>query len=88
MNTLNEREASVLDFERSWWLRCIGRSKADAIRADLGLSTSRYYALLRTLTDTPRARDFDPLLAARLHRRALQHRRAPYFSEPSRQGQH
>jgi hypothetical protein len=63
---LSERDARILAFERTWW-RHVG-AKEDAIRAEFGLSTARYYQLLNALIDTPAAVRHDPMLVGRLQR--------------------
>ena len=71
---LSARERAVLDFEGSWWLA--GGSKAGAIEERLGMSASRYYALLALLVDSPDAMAHDPLVVRRLRRTRDQRRAA------------
>ncbi|HET9060969.1 MAG TPA: DUF3263 domain-containing protein [Acidimicrobiales bacterium] len=63
---LCERDRTVLDIERSWWLD--GRSKTDVVRARLGLSLSRYNQLLGEVAATPEALDYDALVVLRVRR--------------------
>lgn len=70
---LSERARTVLDFERQAWKR--SGPKEAAIRADLGLSSTRYYQLLGELIDTPDAYEYDPLLVLRLRQRRDERRR-------------
>ena len=73
---LTARERAILDFERSWW-RLPG-PKGDAIRAHLGLSSTRYYRLLAELIDQPAAMLYDPLTVKRLRRYRDSRRRARF----------
>ncbi|WP_296665525.1 DUF3263 domain-containing protein [Demequina sp.] len=66
MSSLDERDASVLSFERQWW-RYAG-AKEDAIRDLFGLSATQYYQVLNALIDTPEALEHDPMLVKRLRR--------------------
>lgn len=63
---LPERDRLILDFERRSW-RSPG-AKEEAIRAEFGLSTARYYQLLNAVIDTPAAVIHDPMLVGRLQR--------------------
>lgn len=63
---LGDRDLELLEFERRWPER-VG-SKEAAIRAELGLSSARYYQLLYTLIERPSALRHDPLLVRRLQR--------------------
>lgn len=65
-SSLGERESRILAFERQWW-RHAG-AKEEAIRAEFGLSTARYYQLLNALLDSPDAIVADPMLVKRLRR--------------------
>lgn len=69
---LSERDRTVLDVERSWWLD--GRSKTDVVRARLGVSLSRYNQLLTDIVSRPEALEFDALVVLRA-RRARERRR-------------
>jgi len=71
---LSPRDRSILDLERWWWTR--SGPKEAAIRADTGLSSTRYYELLRGLVDDPDAYDHDPLTVRRLRRERDRRRRA------------
>ena len=64
---LSARDRAILDLERSWWTRA--GTKEAAIRERIGISSARYYALLRGLIDTPAAYEHDPLTVKRLRRR-------------------
>ena len=75
---LGERERSILDFERSWWQT--PGPKERAIRAQFGLSTTRYYQLLNDLLDDDLALQYDPLVVRRLRRLRDRRRRARYES--------
>ena len=77
---LGERERSILDFERSWWQT--PGPKERAIRAQFGLSTTRYYQLLNDLLDDDRALQYDPLVVRRLRRLRDRRRRARYEGGP------
>lgn len=71
---LSERDAAVLDFEKSWWMS--RSSKEQEIRERFGLSTARYYQILNCLIDEPAALRHDPLLVKRLRRLREQRHRA------------
>jgi hypothetical protein len=73
---LTDREKAILDFERTWWQR--EGAKEAAIRAELGISGTRYYELLQRLCDSPAARAYDPLVIHRLRRLRDRRRRARY----------
>lgn len=64
----SQRDQSVLDFERSWWL--IPGPKDRAIREHLGMSATQYYRTLKRLADDPAAVQYDPLTVRRLQRSA------------------
>jgi len=70
---LTRRDRAILDFERGWWTR--PGPKEAAIRAELGVSGTRYYEILRGLADDPDAYDYDPLTVARLRRERERRRR-------------
>ncbi|MBE6476741.1 MAG: DUF3263 domain-containing protein [Propionibacteriaceae bacterium] len=70
---LSERDAAILDFEKSWWTARV--SKEQEIRDRFGLSSARYYQILNALIDRPEALEHDPLLVKRLRRlREQRHR--------------
>lgn len=71
--TLSEREAAILDFEKSWWQA--RASKEVEIRERFDMSASRYYQLLNSLIDRPEALAHDPLLVKRLRRLREQRQR-------------
>jgi hypothetical protein len=77
---LSDRDKAILDFERSWWTE--PGPKDAVIRARLGLSPTRYYALLAVLMSSPDAVAYDPLLVRRL-RRSRQRRRRARLEGPS-----
>lgn len=72
--SLSPRERAILDLERWWWTRT--GPKEAAIRADTGLSSTRYYDILRTLVDDRDAYEYDPLTVMRLRRERDRRRRA------------
>lgn len=80
---LDDRDRAILDFERSWWAQ--PGSKSDAIRAQLGLSPTRYYQLLSGLVASPDAHGYDPLLVRRLRRLQARRRRARIEGRPAAQ---
>lgn len=84
---LSRQEREVLEFERDWWQQRAGTTKADAIRAQLGLSATRYYAVLAGLLDSPAAQAHDPLLVRRLRRRRSETRRTHFTGEAPRRRQ-
>ncbi len=63
---LDERERSILDFERQWWKHA--GAKEDAIRSEFSLSAARYYQVLGALIDRREALVYDPMLVKRLQR--------------------
>lgn len=73
---LAERERSILEIERSWWLT--HRSKEEAIRVELGIAPSTYYRLLHDLIDRDDALAYDPLVVLRARRARSARRRARY----------
>lgn len=64
---LSERDQAILEFERASFK--ISGPKEAAIRAELELSSTRYYQLLAELIDDPHAYAYDPLLVRRLRQR-------------------
>ena len=79
--SLTTRERAILDFERTWWSEA--RSKEQGIRAQLGLSPTRYYALLADLLESADAMAYDPLVVRRLRRDREQRRRARWEGRPA-----
>ncbi len=71
---LNDRQRRVLEFEHHWW-RYAG-AKETAIRAEFGISATRYYQILNALIDSPAALAADPMLVRRLRRLRATRRRA------------
>jgi len=65
-STLSDFDQRILVFERQWWKHA--GAKEDAIRAEFGLSTARYYQVLNAVLDLPGALVFDPMLVKRLQR--------------------
>jgi hypothetical protein len=63
---LDERGQRILAFERQWWRQ--SGAKEQAIRDTFGLSATRYYQLLNTLLDDPRALEHDSVVVNRLRR--------------------
>lgn len=70
---LSDRDRAILDFERSSWQR--SGPKEAYIRAQLGMSSTRYYQVLSDIVDTPAAYEYDPLLVLRLRQRREDRRR-------------
>ncbi|WP_035846425.1 DUF3263 domain-containing protein [Kitasatospora azatica] len=66
MNELTERELAVLALEARPW-RTQG-AKEQAVREELGISSTRYYQLLNGLLDRPEALAKNPVLVNRLRR--------------------
>lgn len=60
------RRAEVLAFERDWTGPTA--TKESAIRSQLGLSSARYYQVLRAAIRDPQALRDDPMLVRRLQR--------------------
>ena len=84
---LSRQERDVLEFERGWWQQRGAATKANAIRAQLGLSATRYYAVLAGLLDSPAARAHDPLVVGRLRRKRSEERRHRVTGEVPRRSQ-
>lgn len=63
---LSVRERAVLDFEGSWWL--FPQPKDRAIAEYVGMSSTRYYQVLRRLVDAQPACDYAPLTVHRMRR--------------------
>ncbi|WIY82864.1 DUF3263 domain-containing protein [Propionimicrobium sp. PCR01-08-3] len=70
---LTEREAAILDFEKSWWQA--KAPKETEIRERFNLSAARYYQIINSLIDRPAALEYDPLLVKRLRRLREQRQR-------------
>lgn len=73
MRPLSDSEIALLELERRQW-RLAGAKEA-AIRAELGLTPTRYYQLLAAMIDRPEALQYDPVLVNRLRRRLDNRRR-------------
>ncbi|WP_261567390.1 DUF3263 domain-containing protein [Frankia gtarii] len=71
---LSDRDRRILRFEQGWW-RHPG-AKEEAIRAEFGLSSTRYYQILNRLIDSDAALITDPMLVRRLRRLREQRRAA------------
>ncbi|SKU69859.1 Fis family transcriptional regulator [Mycobacteroides abscessus subsp. massiliense] len=56
----------VLEFERIWWKH--SGQKEEAIRAEFGLSPTRYYQRLNQLLSEPEALEIEPVVVNRLLR--------------------
>jgi hypothetical protein len=63
---LSRRDHSILSFERNWWK--YAGAKEEAIKAQFGLSATRYYQVLNALVDRREALAADPMLVKRLRR--------------------
>ena len=66
MTSFDDRDRAILDFERGWQQH-VG-AKEEAIRAELGLTPTRYYQLLGRVIDNGDALAYDPMLVKRLRR--------------------
>lgn len=71
---LTDRDVAILDIESRHW-RHAG-TKEQAIRAQLDLSATAYYARLNQLLDVPAALERNPVLVNRLRRLREQRRAA------------
>lgn len=71
---LTDRDVAILNLEARHW-RHAG-SKEQAIRAQLGISATAYYARLNQLLDEPAALERNPVLVNRLRRLREQRRLA------------
>ena len=63
---LADRDRRILDFADQWW-RTAGAAE-DAIRAEFGMTATRYYQHLNRLLDDPYAEAYNPVLVHRLRR--------------------
>ena len=66
LGELTERDRAILTLETAW-PRHSG-TKEEVIRAQLGMSSARYYQLLGRLIDSDVALEYDPMLVGRLRR--------------------
>jgi hypothetical protein len=73
---LSDRDRAMLDFEGSWWTE--EGPKEDAIRVRFGLSATRYYQIMASLTDSLDAATYAPLVVRRLRKGRDRRRRARY----------
>ena len=64
--TLASTERRILDFEKRFWP--LPGAKESAIRAEFGVSITRYYQQLNRLIDNPNALAAEPMLVRRLQR--------------------
>ena len=71
---LDERDQSILAFERQWWK--YAGAKEQAIRELFDMSATRYYQVLNALIDRPEALAYDPMLVKRLRRLRASRQRA------------
>ena len=71
---LDERDQSILAFERQWWK--YAGAKEQAIRELFDMSATRYYQVLNALIDRPEALTYDPMLVKRLRRLRATRQRA------------
>jgi hypothetical protein len=78
-----DRDREILDFEASWWTR--PGSKAEAVRAHLGMSSTLYYRRLAALVDTEEALAHAPMVVHRLRRRRDERRRGRFAGVVERQ---
>jgi Protein of unknown function (DUF3263) len=82
---LNDREMSILDFEREWWM--LPGPKESQIRVRFGTSGTTYYRVLAALIERRAAFAYDPLTVMRL-RRQRDERRRVRVEGPRARGQH
>ncbi|MFR9728558.1 DUF3263 domain-containing protein [Saccharopolyspora sp. MS10] len=71
---LDDRELSILAFERQWW-KCAG-GKERAVRELFDMSGTRYHQVLNALLDDPAAARVDPMLVKRLRKVRASRQRA------------
>src|SRR5690606_9251368 len=64
--SLSQRDAAILDFERTWWQYAGAREQA--VRDPFGLPATRDSQALNALIDREDALAHDPLLVRRLRR--------------------
>lgn len=81
---LSERDAAILDFERSWW--SADESKDAEILNRFDMSSTRYHQILNGLLDDPAALAHDPLLVKRLRRLRERRQRDRSASRLSQRG--
>ena len=70
---LDERDQSILAFERQWWK--YSGAKEQSIREQFDMSSTRYYQVLNALLDRPEALGYDPMLVKRLRRMRTERQR-------------
>jgi hypothetical protein len=66
LGELSERDRAILALETAWPRH--GGAKEEIIRAQLGMSSARYYQLLGRLLESEAALEYDPMLVRRLRR--------------------
>ena len=81
---LSERDAAILEFEKSWW--AADGAKASEIRERFGMSTTAYHQILNGLLDDPAALAAQPLLVKRLRRLRDQRQRQRSASRLTQHG--
>ncbi|MGA4669053.1 DUF3263 domain-containing protein [Propionibacteriaceae bacterium Y1923] len=81
---LSERDAAILEFEKSWW--AADATKSSEIRERFGMSTTAYHQILNALLDDPAALAAQPLLVKRLRRLREQRQRARSASRLAQHG--
>ena len=81
---LSERDAAILEFEKSWW--AADGAKASEIRERFGMSTTAYHQILNGLLDDPAALAAQPLLVKRLRRLRDQRQRSRSASRLTQHG--
>ncbi|MFZ4584755.1 MAG: DUF3263 domain-containing protein [Acidimicrobiia bacterium] len=80
-SVLAPRDRAILDLERTWWQQ--PGSKEAAIKAELGMSGTRYYELLAEIIERPDALHYDPLTVRRVRRARTARRRARFMGHPA-----
>ena len=76
---LADRDRRILDFADQWW-RTAGAAET-AIRAEFGMTATRYYQHLNRLLDDPYAEAYNPVLVHRLRRLRVGSASAPRRQE-------
>ncbi|WP_447948409.1 DUF3263 domain-containing protein [Microbacterium maritypicum] len=66
LGDLTERDRAILAIEVAWPRH--GSAKEEVIRAQLGMSSTRYYQLLGRLIESEAALEYDSMLVRRLRR--------------------
>lgn len=81
---LTERDAAILEFEKSWW--AADSTKSSEIRERFGMSTTAYHQILNALLDDAAALAAHPLLVKRLRRLREQRQRSRSASRLAQHG--